>query len=105
MKKHWEALTRFLSIPGCPLDNNICERSLKKIILNRKNSYFFKTDHGAKIGDIHFSILQTCGINGINVLEYYVAVLKNSVEVAKNPEKWFPWNYQNTMIEKAKASP
>ena len=29
-----------------PLDNNICEQALKKAILHRKNSYFFKTEHG-----------------------------------------------------------
>lgn len=41
MLHHWEALTLFLRQPGAPLDNNICERSLKKAILHRKNAYFF----------------------------------------------------------------
>ena len=27
MQKHWETLTRFLSIPGAPLENNLAERS------------------------------------------------------------------------------
>jgi hypothetical protein len=30
MLKHWEKLTLFLRLPGAPLDNNICERALKK---------------------------------------------------------------------------
>jgi transposase len=47
MQKHWDKMTRFLHVPGAPLDNNICERSLKKAILHRKNSYFFKTENGA----------------------------------------------------------
>ena len=37
------AITLFLRKPGVPLDNNVCERALKKAILNRKNSLFFKT--------------------------------------------------------------
>src|SRR5207249_4364369 len=52
MLKHWEALTRFLSVPGAPLDNNICERVLKMAILHRKNSLSYKTLHGAEVGDI-----------------------------------------------------
>jgi transposase len=30
MQSHWETLTRFLSVPGAPLDNNLAERVLKK---------------------------------------------------------------------------
>jgi hypothetical protein len=30
MKNHWQALTLFLRVAGAPLDNNICERSLKR---------------------------------------------------------------------------
>ena len=36
--KHWEKLTLFLRVAGAPLDNNICERALKKAILHRKNA-------------------------------------------------------------------
>jgi hypothetical protein len=43
MLRHWELLTLFLREPGAPLDNNIVERALKKSILHRKNSLFYKT--------------------------------------------------------------
>ena len=42
MLKRWEPLTRFLSVPGAPLDNNITERGLKTAILHRKNSLSYK---------------------------------------------------------------
>ena len=48
MLKHWERLTLFLRVPGAPLDNNICERVLKRAILHRKNALFFKTSRGAR---------------------------------------------------------
>lgn len=35
MLRHWEKLTLFLRTAGAPLDNNICERALKKAILHR----------------------------------------------------------------------
>ena len=37
---HWEKLTRFLEVPGAPLDNTTCERALKKAIVHRKNVSF-----------------------------------------------------------------
>jgi transposase len=40
--RHWEGLTRFLSVPNCPIDNNQAERALKRFILFRKNSLVFQ---------------------------------------------------------------
>ena len=48
MLKHWEKLTLFLRQAGAPLDNNVCERALKKAILHRKNALFYKTRNGAR---------------------------------------------------------
>ena len=52
MLRHWEKLTFFLRQVGAPLDNNVCERALKKAILHRKNSLFYKTQNGARVGDL-----------------------------------------------------
>src|SRR5450432_814989 len=41
---------------GVPLDNNIVERALKKAILHRKNSLFYKTRKGAQMGDLFMSV-------------------------------------------------
>ncbi|MFO0816381.1 MAG: transposase [Pirellulales bacterium] len=60
LRKHWEKLTLFLRVAGAPLDNNICERALKKAIIHRKNSLFYKTDNGAAVGDLRMSLIQTC---------------------------------------------
>ena len=49
MQNHWEKLTMFLRVENAPLDNNAAERILKKVILHRKNSYFYKTEVGAAI--------------------------------------------------------
>ena len=57
MLKHWEKLTLFLRVPGAPLDNNLCERALKKAILHRKNALFFKTTNGTRVGDVFMSLI------------------------------------------------
>ncbi len=59
MRKHWRKLTRFLFVPGAPLHNNLVERMLKRAICHRKNSLFYKTQNGARVGDIYMSIIAT----------------------------------------------
>jgi hypothetical protein len=56
--------------PGAPLDNNICERALKKAILHRKNSLFYKTENGARVGDLFMSLVHTCELCGANPFDY-----------------------------------
>ena len=97
MLRHWQPLTLFLRQAGAPLDNNIVERALKKAILHRKNSLFFKTEHGAEIGDCYMSIIHTCELNHINQLHYLIQVLKNRDAVLAAPELWLPWNYQTQL--------
>jgi len=97
MLKHWDTLTLFLRAPGAPLDNNLCERALKKLILFRKNSLFFKTEHGAFIGDMFMSLIHTCNLGDVNPFDYLTALQKYSSEVFKKPGNWMPWNYQGNM--------
>jgi len=94
MLNHWEPLTLFLRVPGAPLDNSLCEQILKRAILHRKGSLFFKTQHGAYIGDLFMSLIHTCTLNRVNPFHYLVALQKHSSELFKNPTRWLPWNYQ-----------
>jgi len=94
MRKHWKELTLFLREPGAPLDNNICERALKKAILHRKNSLFYKTQHGAYIGDLFMSLIHTCVLNKVNPFDYMTQIQKHSSLLFKNPGQWLPWNYK-----------
>lgn len=97
MLKHWVALTRFLSVPGAPLDNNVAEQGLKKAILHRKNSLSYKTLHGARIGDIHMSLIHTCELNRVNPFEYLMALQQHAAQVRKDPTQWLPWCYQQNI--------
>ena len=98
MRNHWPQLTRFLSVPGAPLDNNVCEQALKRAILHRKNSLFYKTMHGAYIGDMFMSLIHTCNIMNINPFDYLIAIQEYSSEVFRNPSRWMPWNFLKTIL-------
>jgi len=97
MLNHWEKLTLFLRKAGAPLDNNICERALKKMILHRKNSYFFKTQNGARVGDLYMSLIYTCELNGVNPFDYLTELELHAEELASHPERWMPWNYRSIL--------
>lgn len=91
---HWEKLTRFLTVQGAPLDNNLCERVLKYAILHRKNALFYKTRRGAQVGDLFMSLIHTCQLAGINPLAYLTWLLKNTDRIQKTPHTFLPWKYQ-----------
>ena len=96
MLRHWQELTLFLRQPGAPLDNNVCERALKKAILHRKNSYFYKTQNGARVGDLFMSLIHTCELNDVNPFDYLTQLQKHGEAAALCPADWMPWNYQQT---------
>jgi hypothetical protein len=101
MRKRWEPLTLFLREVGAALDNNICERALKKAIMHRKNSLFFKTPNGARVGDQYMSLIHTCELNGANPFEYLVELQRHAADVAAHPELWMPWNYRDRLAQLA----
>jgi transposase len=100
MQTHWGTLTRFLSIPGAPLDNNLVERALKLFIRQRKNSLFYRTEHSAYIASVLTSLIATCVYAGVNAVDYLVALQEHRREVFADPAAWLPWAYA-----RSRASP
>jgi transposase len=90
---HWQTLTRFLEVPGAPLENNTAERALKLAIRQRKNSLFYATDSSASIASMLTSLIATCLQAGVNALEYLVALQEHRTAVFGDPAAWLPWNY------------
>ena len=106
MLKHWAKLTLFLRVPGAPLDNNVCERALKKAILHRKNALFYRSLTGARVGDLFMSLIHTAELNGIPPFEYLVALQRHHPAVALDPSEWLPWTYEATLADlRTRASP
>ena len=102
--KHWEKLTRFLTVAGCPVSNNAAERALKLIIRLRKTAMFHKTKYGALVASSLLSIIQSARENGVNPAHYLEDLLTNAEDVSKHPDKWLPWNYVANKDRYAKAA-
>jgi len=93
-QNHYKELLQFCQVAGAPIDNNIAEQALKAPVMLRKNSYFFKTSNGACVGGIILSVLITCRLNGDNLWNYLVGVLRKAAEVKRNPCAFLPWIYK-----------
>jgi len=97
MLKHWDPLTLFLRQAGAPLDNNLCERALKMAILHRRNSLGYKTQNGARLGDMFMSLIHTCRLCAANPLDYLNSLQRHAKQALEHPTQWLPWNYRHAL--------
>ncbi len=68
---------------------------------NRKNALFFKTENGARVGDIFMSLIHTAELTGANAFEYLTELQRHAGKVERRPEAWMPWNYREALGQKA----
>lgn len=96
LEKRWPELTVFLRVPGAPLSNDIVERLIKRCVLHRKNSLFYKTLNGAVVGDVLMTLIHTAIAAGKNPFDYLTVLQLHRSAVVKRPADWLPWNYEAT---------
>lgn len=81
--RQWVALTRFLTDPALPLDNNVAERALRVAALGRKNFLFVGSDEGGENLAALYTLVATCEVNRINPFRYLRDVL---IRVQTHPQ-------------------
>lgn len=70
--KNYGGLTLFLNNHLVPIDNNGSERLLRSHVVGRKTWYGTHSRKGAWVAAVHFTITETCKLNGVNPREYYM---------------------------------
>jgi hypothetical protein len=100
MQRHWETWTRFLSVPGAPLDTNVAARLLQLCIRQRNNSLCYTSPQSASIASVLTSLMATCRDARGNAVDYLVALQAHRREVVADPAAWLPWAYA-----RSRASP
>jgi hypothetical protein len=90
--RHWKGLTAFLRVPNAPVDNNVCERAIKRAVLHRKNALYYRTLNGADVGDLFMSLIHTCELCGANAFDYLTELQKHAIELVSRPARWMPRN-------------
>jgi transposase len=91
----WEGLTRFIDDGRIELDNNIVERSIRPIALDRKNALFAGSDGGAEHWATVASLIETCKLNDIDPLGYLTEVLNRIANghLDRDIDQLLPWAY------------
>ncbi len=77
---------------------------MKRAVLHRKNALFYRTLHGAQVGDLFMSLIHTSQLCGANSFDYLIELQRHARELAACPAEWMPWNYRETLGE-ARLSP
>jgi len=66
----WDKLTAFLEDGRLELSNNLSERSIKPVVIGRKNWLLTNTPRGATASAMIYSIVETAKENGLNPFAY-----------------------------------
>jgi hypothetical protein len=86
----------FLEDGRLEIDNNLSERSIKPVVIGRKNWLFANTPQGARASAIIYSIVETAKANGLNpyyYLRYLFEQLPNIDLTDENSlDQMLPWS-------------
>ena len=87
----WAELKVFCSDGAVPIDNNVSEREMKRVVLNRKNSLFVGNPRGGRTAAILASLTSTCRRHAVDPQLYLTQLLMNLPQ-AKVSElsNWLP---------------
>src|SRR5580693_301929 len=87
----WAELNVFCSDGAVPIDNNVSEREMKRIILNRKNSLFVGNPRGGRTAAILASLTSTCRRHQIDPQLYLTQLLMNlPAWPVRDLDAWLP---------------
>jgi hypothetical protein len=91
----WEALIRYVENPMLDIDNNLSERTLRMVVIGRKNYMFAGSESGAWRAAIIYSLVASCKLNGIDPFVYFRDVLeKVSTHPANKIDELLPSNWK-----------
>src|SRR5258707_14063088 len=87
----WEELTVFTSDGAVPIDNNVSEREMKRVVLNRKNSLFVGNPRGGRTAAILASLTSSCRRHEMDPQLYFMQLLMNLPSWPVNDiDAWLP---------------
>ncbi len=91
----WTELNVFCSDGAVLIDNNVSEREMKRVVLNRKNSLFVGNPRGGRTAAILACLTSTCRRHDIDPQLYLTQLLIN-LPMARTSElpAWLPDNWK-----------
>jgi hypothetical protein len=99
MLGQWKELNVFCSDGAVPIDNNLRERQMKRVVLNRKNSLFVGNPRGGRTAAMLASLTSTCRRHQVDPQLYLTQLLLNLPGwPARDLDAWLPdhWKLRHT---------
>ena len=87
---NWVELIKFLDDPVIPLTNNEAERSIRQVVMGRKNFYGSRSIDGADLAATMYTIIESCKKFEIDPRKYILETLKLS---AAKKETFSPYKF------------
>jgi transposase len=78
-QEHWPRLTKFLTNPLIPLDNNATERALRGPVVGRKNYYGSRSRRGTEVAAIFYSLIESAKLAGLEPAAYLNELTRRSL--------------------------
>ena len=99
-RNQWEALNRYVDDPMLDIDNNLSERTLRMVVIGRKNYMFAGSEAGAWRAAIIYSLVASCKLNEIDPFRYFRDVLARvSTHPADKIDELLPGEWKNLNAE------
>jgi transposase len=93
----WPELNVFASDGAVPIDNNVSEREMKRVVLNRKNSLFVGNQRGGRTAAVLSSLTSTCRRHAIDPQHYLTQLLTNlPATPISQLDQWLPDRWKHT---------
>lgn len=100
----WEALNVFTTDGAVPIDNNVSEREMKRVVLNRKNSLFVGNLRGGRTAAILASLTSTCRRHEVDPQLYFTQLLVNLPSwPASDIDAWLPDHWKQAQAARCEA--
>src|SRR6266403_2044837 len=100
----WEELTVFTSDGSVPIDNNVSEREMKRVVLNRKNSLFVGNPRGGRTAAILASLTSSCRRHEMDPQLYFMQLLMNFPSwPASDLDAWLPDRWEKAHAIRCEA--
>ena len=96
---HWRALTRYVEDGLLEIDNSAAERSLRTVVLGRKNYLFMGSDSGGQRAAALYSLIGSAKLNGLDPALYLRTLLEKLPDYPINQiQQLLPWNFTSSLL-------
>ena len=89
LNRFWEELFAYLDDGELPIDNNLSERTIRKLTTQRNNSLHYGSDSGAEMAATYHSVIGTVKLHGSSIWKFIGTFFKNIFNIVGIMLTWF----------------